>query len=73
MKPFAFPQDRKYVAKEGRTFIPSSLGRVLSTFLAIYFEKYVDYNFTAALEVSPKQRNFCFVDRGFPSSAKHLG
>jgi len=57
--PLPFLQDRKYVAKDGRTFIPSSLGRVLSTFLTIYFEKYVDYNFTAALEVSSKQRLSC--------------
>lgn len=37
--------------KEGRVLVPSSLGRVLSTFLKAYFEKYVDYGFTASLEV----------------------
>ena len=39
------------MAKEGRTLVPSSLGRVLSAFLTTYFEKYVDFGFTAALEV----------------------
>eukprot|EP00951_Prasinocladus_malaysianus_P030757 scaffold291491_cov18-Prasinocladus_malaysianus.AAC.1 len=44
-------QDRGYAVKEGRALVPSSLGRVLSAFLAIYFEKYVDTGFTALLEV----------------------
>ena len=37
--------------REGRTLVPNSLGRVLSEFLKGYFNKYVDYSFTASLEV----------------------
>jgi len=44
-------QDRGYVLREGRVLIPSSLGRVLSEFLKGYFEKYIDYDFTATMEV----------------------
>eukprot|EP00873_Tetraselmis_striata_P034160 jgi/Tetstr1/454424/TSEL_041325.t1 len=43
-------QDRGYVLREGRVLIPSSLGRVLSEFLKGYFEKYIDYDFTATME-----------------------
>jgi hypothetical protein len=43
-------QDRGYVAKEGRALRPESRGRVLAAFLGAYFERYVDYGFTAGLE-----------------------
>lgn len=32
-------QNRGYVTREGRTLVPSSLGRVLSAFLDHYFSK----------------------------------
>ena len=43
-------QDRKYVIIDKRRFIPEDRGRLVTTFLALYFPKYVDYDFTANLE-----------------------
>jgi len=42
--------DRKYVKIEKRQLIPESLGRVVTSFLTQYFQKYVEYDFTAGLE-----------------------
>ncbi len=42
--------DRKYVITEKKKFIPSELGRFLTAFLVGFFEKYVQYDFTAELE-----------------------
>lgn len=44
-------QDRGYVVKEGRALKPESRGRVLTAFLQAYFPGYIDYSFTASLEV----------------------
>ncbi|MAR57287.1 MAG: DNA topoisomerase I [Rickettsiales bacterium] len=43
-------QDRDYVRMDQKRFIPESRGRLVSTFLASFFEKYVAFDFTAELE-----------------------
>ncbi|NND90600.1 MAG: DNA topoisomerase I [Granulosicoccus sp.] len=43
-------QSREYVEIESRRFFPTDTGRVVATFLAKHFDKYVDYDFTAELE-----------------------
>ncbi len=43
-------QDRDYVTLDKRRFIPADRGRLVTSFLIKFFEKYVDYDFTANLE-----------------------
>jgi len=43
-------QDRAYVRFEKRRFVPEDRGRLVTAFLASFFEHYVEYNFTADLE-----------------------
>ena len=43
-------QDRGYVSIEKGSLVPQGIGRMLASFLTTYFEKYVGYEFTAALE-----------------------
>ncbi len=43
-------QDRAYVRLEKRRFLPEDRGRLVTAFLANFFERYVEYNFTADLE-----------------------
>jgi DNA topoisomerase-1 len=43
-------QDREYVELRQKRFHPTDVGRVVSRFLTQYFERYVDYDFTARLE-----------------------
>ncbi len=43
-------QDRDYVRLDKRRFIPEDRGRVVTAFLASFFERYVQYGFTADLE-----------------------
>jgi len=43
-------QDRNYVRIEKRRFIPEDRGRLVTTFLSSFFERYVEYDFTADLE-----------------------
>jgi DNA topoisomerase-1 len=43
-------QDRQYVRLERRRFVPEDRGRLVTTFLTRFFERYVDTGFTAALE-----------------------
>jgi DNA topoisomerase-1 len=43
-------QTRRYVRKEGRALHPEPLGRVLSSFLCLYFPTYVDPAFTSRME-----------------------
>lgn len=43
-------QDRNYVTIDKRRFFPEDRGRLVTTFLKKFFEKYVDYQFTANLE-----------------------
>ncbi len=42
--------DRGYVAKEGRTLIPTATGDVVSTFLENHFATYISDSFTAEME-----------------------
>ncbi len=43
-------QDRDYVRLEKRRFIPEDRGRLVTGFLSSFFERYVEYDFTAELE-----------------------
>ncbi len=43
-------QDRDYVRIDKRRFIPEDRGRIVTAFLSSFFERYVQYNFTAELE-----------------------
>jgi DNA topoisomerase-1 len=43
-------QDRNYVKLEKRRFEPEDRGRLVTAFLASFFSRYVEYNFTADLE-----------------------
>ena len=43
-------QDRGYVSSDKGSLVPKGIGRMLTSFLTTYFEKYVGYEFTAALE-----------------------
>lgn len=43
-------QTRQYVVLENKRFSPTDIGRVVSRFLTQYFNRYVDYDFTAKLE-----------------------
>ncbi|MEZ5690244.1 MAG: type I DNA topoisomerase [Rickettsiales bacterium] len=43
-------QDRKYVRLEKKRFVAESLGRLVNAFLVSFFERYVEYGFTADLE-----------------------
>jgi len=43
-------QERKYVSLIKKRFIPEELGRLVTAFLIGFFQKYVEYDFTADLE-----------------------
>ncbi len=43
-------EDREYVTVDKRKLVPHSKGRLVTAFLESFFEKYVEYDFTAALE-----------------------
>ena len=43
-------QDREYVRKDKNRLIPEDKGRLVTAFLSKFFEKIVDYDFTADLE-----------------------
>ncbi|MEN8659743.1 type I DNA topoisomerase [Marivita sp.] len=43
-------QDREYVRKEQNRLIPEDKGRIVTIFLLNFFKRYVEYDFTAALE-----------------------
>ncbi len=43
-------QDREYVRKDGNRLIPEDKGRIVTIFLLNFFKRYVEYDFTAALE-----------------------
>ncbi|MCB1438399.1 MAG: type I DNA topoisomerase [Nitratireductor sp.] len=43
-------QDREYVELEKRRFTPQAKGRLVTSFLESFFERYVQYDFTAELE-----------------------
>ncbi|MFO0390047.1 MAG: type I DNA topoisomerase [Alphaproteobacteria bacterium] len=63
-------QDRGYVKLDKKRFIAESLGRLVNAFLVSFFEKYVEYGFTADLEaklddISAGERNWKEVLREF--------
>ncbi|MCB1531206.1 MAG: type I DNA topoisomerase [Rhodospirillales bacterium] len=43
-------RDRSYVTMDRKRFVPEDRGRIVTTFLARFFTRYVDYDFTANLE-----------------------
>ena len=43
-------QDRNYVRLEKRALVPEDRGRLVTAFLESFFERYVEYDFTATLE-----------------------
>ena len=43
-------QDRTYVRLDRRRFVPEDRGRLVTAFLSSFFERYIEYNFTADLE-----------------------
>ncbi|MCW5749163.1 MAG: topoisomerase DNA-binding C4 zinc finger domain-containing protein, partial [Alphaproteobacteria bacterium] len=43
-------QTRNYVRLDRKRFVPEDRGRIVTSFLATYFPKYVEYGFTAGLE-----------------------
>ena len=43
-------QDRDYVRLDKRRFMPEDRGRLVTAFLTSFFERYVEYDFTADLE-----------------------
>ncbi|MEC9197029.1 MAG: type I DNA topoisomerase [Pseudomonadota bacterium] len=43
-------QDREYVTKDKNRLIPEDKGRIVTIFLLNFFKRYVEYDFTAALE-----------------------
>ena len=43
-------QDRGYVYKDGSRYFADDRGRIVTSFLENYFEKYVEYSFTSNLE-----------------------
>ena len=43
-------RDRNYVRMENKRFVPEDRGRLVTAFLAGFFERYVDTGFTAGLE-----------------------
>ena len=43
-------RQRNYIVMEKKQLVPDSRGRILTAFLKKFFERYVDYHFTAGLE-----------------------
>lgn len=43
-------RDREYVEMDGKSFLPTPLGKIVNKFLTDHFTQYVDYDFTASLE-----------------------
>lgn len=43
-------QDRNYVVLDQKRFVPEDRGRIVTAFLTRFFERYVEYDFTAGLE-----------------------
>ena len=43
-------QERDYVRLESRRFVPEDRGRIVTAFLSGFFDRYVQYDFTAELE-----------------------
>jgi DNA topoisomerase I len=71
-------QDRGYVRKDKNRLIPEDKGRLVTIFLVNYFRKYLEYDFTAALEeqlddISAGERDYKEVlDRFWRDFSAHL-
>ncbi|PPR45854.1 MAG: DNA topoisomerase 1 [Alphaproteobacteria bacterium MarineAlpha5_Bin6] len=70
-------QDRDYVILDKKRFVPHDRGRVVSIFLENYFNKYVEYDFTADLEnqldeISDGKLNWREVIQNFWQTFKNL-
>ena len=70
-------QDRDYVILDKKRFVPHDRGRVVSIFLENYFNKYVEYDFTADLEnqldeISDGKLNWKEVIQNFWETFKQL-
>lgn len=70
-------QQREYVVLENRRFRPTDMGKIVSRFLTQYFNRYVDYDFTARLEdeldaVSRGEKNWVPLMGDFWKSFKDL-
>ena len=69
-------QDRNYVRLDKRRFIPEDRGRLVTAFLKNFFNRYVEYNFTAELEnqldeISGGQLDWKAVLRDFWQAFSH--
>ena len=63
-------QERSYVTLENKRFIPEERGRLVTCFLKHFFERYVQYEFTADLEnqldlISDGQRKWTDILKNF--------
>ena len=63
-------QERNYVKKEKNRLVPEDTGRLLNFFLEAYFNKYIEYNYTAKLEenlddISSGEKHWKDVIKGF--------
>ena len=70
-------QDRDYVLLDKKRFNPHDRGRVVSVFLENYFNKYVEYDFTADMEnqldeISDGKLNWKEVIKNFWETFKNL-
>mgnify|MGYP002266989927 CR=1 FL=1 len=65
-------QDRNYVRIDKRRFIPEDRGRLVTTFLSSFFERYVQYDFTADLEEKLKDNKQIEALEWFPWVVDHL-
>ena len=68
---------RGYVAKNGAQLVPDSRGILVSAFLASYFSKYVEYDFTATMEdtlddVANEQKRYTDLLTDFWLSLIHI-
>ena len=66
-------QDRDYVVLDRKRFVPEDRGRLVTAFLESFFERYVEYDFTARLEdqldqISNGELEWKEVLRGFWSA-----
>ncbi|MDG7056104.1 MAG: type I DNA topoisomerase [Wolbachia endosymbiont of Meromenopon meropis] len=43
-------QEREYVILNNKRFIPSSRGKIVTIFLETFFQRFIEYNFTAQME-----------------------
>ena len=63
-------QERNYVKKDKNRLVPEDTGRLLNFFLEAYFNKYIEYDYTAKLEenlddISSGEKHWKDVIKGF--------